>query len=308
MSQDVCRRIQAGQFCTPYETGAWRSGTALPLRRARCGKEFKRLDARLKHYRRHPHLALEPPVSRKSQLTSLSTTFEDSDIAESMPTFSATRISGLFSGAEWRFDGNEEAAEASWWDVASTKSQLAVTQDWKFGSYATSSDLHAWGFYGQEDLTTPAILGSDLLPGSNGFNARMMKLQGSQDPTDPVTMVGNLACVYAPKEPWRLHARFRRGPRNATQPSAFLGPDQAFENELRRRGDEADRIADLPVRERAAAQDAEYRRIQQWNANQQSSQASQVPQASQQSATPQSATQKPPSLVQSQSQVHNTGP
>jgi hypothetical protein len=78
---------------------------------------------------------------------------------------------GLISNVEWAFVQNENVTETFSQQQTLVQSRLEVIKDWDFGSDATETDVYICDFHVLENLTTPVILSSDLLLGSNAFNA-----------------------------------------------------------------------------------------------------------------------------------------
>ncbi|KAF2242885.1 hypothetical protein BU26DRAFT_570313 [Trematosphaeria pertusa] len=181
------------------------------------------------------------------------TTLEFID-GSTVPTF------GMVSGVHWRFGADNDAQSPPSLD------KRTKVQEWDFGTNASPGDTYLCDFYVLEHLMFPVILSSDLLLGSNAFaacgrNFHLTSVLGKRRREDVDV------CFIRAKKPrpsWREVVLGRR----ASYTPSSVTPAQAWENELRRRGDEADRIADLPPHERVAAQEAENQRIEQWNAGQ----------------------------------------
>ena len=201
---------------------------------------------------------------------------------------------GVIPEVEWRFDEDEDSTQRH---RSTSASKPKLVQDWDFGSDASPQETYICDFYVLEQLTSPVVLCSDLLLGSNAFAACANNFyQTSRLDKRRIEDV-DICYIREKKSEKKVRRSLRQvllgRARNSRFPTIYLfaaetylqvdGPPpapatatQIWEAEIRRRGDEADRIAELPPNERATAQEVENRRIQQWDVNQASPQNQQT--------------------------------
>ena len=83
---------------------------------------------------------------------------------------STVTTDGIITDVEWKFVKREEALYPDS-NVVKRSKKSRIVDDWEFGRNATANNVYICNFYVLKSLSCPLILGSDLLLGSNAFEA-----------------------------------------------------------------------------------------------------------------------------------------
>jgi hypothetical protein len=210
------------------------------------------------------------------------------------------RTCGFIPSLEWSFDLDEKVTSGLSKQRASARAKQRILakslpptiRDWDFDVDAAATDVYDIPFYVVENLTTPIILGSDLLLGSNAFKVCAQNFWVPNPSSKPTiaglrSKIGVIRTSRKQKDRWSLSKLLRRGTPAGKTPthnlhSKLIGEfevvsqtgksdrtrHETFDKELLRRGEELDRIANLPPNECAAAEIAEKRRQLEWSLSQ----------------------------------------
>lgn len=115
-------------------------------------------------------------------------------------------VCGILPNVTWRFGASRKPEEAE--VVAHTMRPAHVSYEWVYGSNASQYDTFMCDFYVVSDLTVPVILSSNMLYGTNAFNAYDQYIMQSSNPVDLAQEIGAEVAVVSKR--WPISSKKRR--------------------------------------------------------------------------------------------------